>query len=269
MLRYYTYIVSKPSPEILKELNKLLLVDPRQLGKVYRSKEKGLHTLKEIVDDGAAAGEWAVRNLIICLDALLEGKYPKSIHHARQAYSLSGWFSSNDGVSEELTTYINIFREEMKTIMFSETAKDNQIQEVDQISKDLEQKIDHINGVYVYTFPHYIVHPNDMETNRCWLKIGSTTDNVWKRVKDQTRQTSMPEDPKILRVYTSDKFTPNQIESLFHRILDAALHDRSSAKFSKSGKEWFNTTLEFLDVLADEFGLTMVSPNNDYGSLLA
>jgi hypothetical protein len=61
-------------------------------------------------------------------------------------------------------------------------------------------------------------------------------------------------------------FLFDQYYYLFHRILDAALHDRSSAKFSKSGKEWFNTTLEFLDVLADEFDLTMVSPSNDYGS---
>lgn len=255
--------MNRPAPEIVEELKRLLKIDPRQIGKVYRSKEKGLQTYKEIANDGAAAGEWAVRNLIICINALLEGEYPKSIHIARQAYSLSGWFVSNEGVSNELIEYINYFRDQMKNIMLSDTAKQNEIKEVDQISDELELKIDSTEGVYVYTFPHYIIHPNDMDTNKCWLKIGSTTDNVWKRVKDQSRQTSMPEDPRILRIFYSDKMSPTEIESLFHRILDGALHERASTQFSKSGKEWFNTTLEFLDILADEFDLKMVSPTSN------
>jgi hypothetical protein len=250
-----------PSESIINELKNLLQNDPRQTGKVYRAMESGLLSNQEIVNTGAGANTWAVKNNKTVINSFLTGENPKSMHIARQAKSFCTYFLDIETLSEGARIYIEEFKKNMSDLYSSEFAKTEQIIEVEKISKNLEEKIENTEGVYVYSYPHYIVHPNDPETDRCWYKIGSTTDAVWKRVKEQSRQTSMPEDPSILRIYTSNKMKPSELESLFHRILDAALHDRASARYSKSGKEWFNTTLEFLDVIADEFDISTVNPS--------
>lgn len=45
--------------------------------------------------------------------------------------------------------------------------------------------------------------------------------------------------------------TPAELEDRFHRVLDAAGHERSSVRHVKAGTEWFSTTLELLDTLVE------------------
>lgn len=106
-------------------------------------------------------------------------------------------------------------------------------------------------GVYVYCLPFYLVHPVDVETGRTLLKVGHSSVDVFSRVAKQSRTTALPEDPVLLRIYPCD--SSSRAEAQFHRRLIRAGHVRPDTTYA--GKEWFLTTLDFLDVIAADLGL--------------
>ena len=85
-------------------------------------------------------------------------------------------------------------------------------------------------------------------------KIGMTTKDAHVRVRQQARQTAIPEDPLLLRVYTHPVRDPKELEKEFHRLLDSADHSRGDT--NTGGREWFETSTEFLDTIADVLGMT-------------
>ena len=97
-----------------------------------------------------------------------------------------------------------------------------------------------IPGVYVYTLPHYIRHPYDEESGRTLFKVGHTNRDMIRRFREQTRTTALPEDPVLLRVYECTDGDALEKERSFHRLLEAADHDRSAAR--TGGTEWFLTS---------------------------
>lgn len=105
-----------------------------------------------------------------------------------------------------------------------------------------------VPGVYVYSLPHYIRHPYDDESGRTLMKVGRADRSVIKRFRDQTRTTALPEDPVLLRIYPCEVDASAELERTFHRLLEAADHDRSKAR--TGGTEWFLTSLRFLDEIA-------------------
>ena len=110
-----------------------------------------------------------------------------------------------------------------------------------------------IPGIYVYSLPHYIRYPYDDASGRTLLKVGRADRNVVRRFREQTRTTALPEDPVLLRVYACEAADSNAKERLFHRLLEAADHDRSTAR--TGGTEWFLTSVRFLDEVASVLGL--------------
>ena len=107
------------------------------------------------------------------------------------------------------------------------------------------------NGIYVYSFPTYLHFGTVEDQDVYWLKIGSTKNSVWQRIVEQNRQTSMPEDPKLLRIYHKDQMDIDAIEHKFHTTLDRVGHERSAARRTKAGKEWFASTLDAIDAIAE------------------
>lgn len=83
-----------------------------------------------------------------------------------------------------------------------------------------------------------------------------TTRDASVRVQEQARGTAIPEQPLILRVYTSDGVDLRQAERGFHALLNAADHTRSDSPASTGSREWFETSVEFLDTIAATLGLT-------------
>ena len=75
----------------------------------------------------------------------------------------------------------------------------------------------------------------------------------------------MPEDPLLLRVYRSPTTSPRDLERDFHRLLRAADHVRDT-KTTAGGTEWFETSTEFLDAIAQVLGLEKLDlGENDLG----
>jgi hypothetical protein len=112
-------------------------------------------------------------------------------------------------------------------------------------------EVERRSGVYVYCLPFYLSHPVDPETGRTLLKVGHSSVDVFSRVARQSRTTALPEDPVLLRIYPSE--SSSRVEAQFHDRLIHAGHLRPDT--TVAGKEWFLTTVEFLDRVASELGL--------------
>lgn len=112
-------------------------------------------------------------------------------------------------------------------------------------------------GVYVYALPHYLRHPFDEESGRTLLKVGRADSSVIARFRQQTRTTALPEDPVLLRVYPCIQGDSLAREQLFHALLEAADHDRSTAR--TGGTEWFLTSTKFLDAIAKSQGMEVMA----------
>jgi hypothetical protein len=61
----------------------------------------------------------------------------------------------------------------------------------------------------------------------------------------------MPEDPKLLRIYHKEDMNIDEIEKKFHSTLERVGHERSAARRTKAGTEWFATTLDAIDAIAE------------------
>lgn len=115
-----------------------------------------------------------------------------------------------------------------------------------------------VTGIYVYTLPHYYNQPlqpseDDVLADRTLMKVGKSDSDVIRRFRQQERNTALPEDPLLLRIYTSVE-GKGDVERRFHLLLSAADHRRNKSRVA--GSEWFLTSLKFLDALATDMALT-------------
>jgi hypothetical protein len=115
-----------------------------------------------------------------------------------------------------------------------------------------------VTGIYVYTLPHYYNQPlqpseDDVLADRTLMKVGKSDADVIRRFRQQERNTALPEDPLLLRIYTSVE-GKGDVERRFHLLLSAADHRRNKSRVA--GSEWFLTSLKFLDALAADMALT-------------
>ena len=247
-----------PTPAVRLELVSLLRADPRQLGAVQRAEDSGATTAKAMQDFGASKNLATIYALLRSRSAIVDGVYPRNAGNCRQAAWSINAFLANDSISPETISYLTTLQNGL--LAHADLIENSRLVEPDADSTaTLERKAEDLSGVYVYSFRQYLLHPQNPATRQCLLKVGSTSKSAWSRVVNQVRHTAMPEDPTLLRVYHSEKYTPGELESLFHAILDAAGHQRSSTAHSKAGVEWFATTLAFLDTFAASLDVSIES----------
>jgi hypothetical protein len=92
------------------------------------------------------------------------------------------------------------------------------------------------------------------------MKVGKSDSDVIVRFRNQTRTTALPEEPILLRIYRTEAQDGARVENSFHRLLEAADHNRSVAR--TAGREWFVTSTRFLDEVANVLRLPAVVVNN-------
>ena len=127
-------------------------------------------------------------------------------------------------------------------------------------------------GVYVFTYPHYLRHPvvpaerTDRLPDRTLYKVGFAAKNIRARVDQIANQTAAPEPRRIVRLYLpeqpTDQDKSQDLERTFHLLLDRAGHAgprRASRERQPGGTEWFATSIEFLDAIADTLGLKIIA----------
>ena len=237
------------SPELRDELAGALRNNEGQLGKVFALLEEGKTTNRELVDGGAAANQGAAANLRVTVKAVLDGVLPNGPSVAAQSRrSIGGILRDNPGLSSTAREHLERLRDVLEAVATDSRAIEEEDKDLERASKELERSLESLPGVYVYTLPsfHRTVQKTDPE--RFWFKIGKTDRVAGVRIGEQMRATGLPEDPWIARVYRHATLTPKELETEFHRLLDAAGHSRAAGKHS--GRDWYATNLEFLDAIA-------------------
>ena len=240
------------------EIHLLLPQSTGQLGLVAGCLAAGTTDRRAIVEAGAAANTGAVGNILATIHALLDGAVPENAPTvARQAASSARSFlkQHRDRLSPEAVQRINSVIEELSEAAGNRLAQEREEARLQERGDDLEEVLAVQGGVYAYTFPHYWRYPTVEGSSRTLLKVGMTTKDAHVRVRQQARQTGLPEDPLLLRVFQHPTRDPRDLEKDFHDLLDAADHGRTNTK--TGGREWFETSVEFLDMIARKLGMTV------------
>lgn len=253
---------------ITNEVKSLLAKDSLLLGSIYLAMEAGLTNTLEIAEKSGASNRGVVYNYQKMLSAILEGTLPNSASISRNAArSISRLIKESATITPPTLEYLNATRARLIENTESETAVLHDQATLEAQSAALVEVASTIqNGIYVYSFPTYLHFGTVEDQEVFWLKIGSTKNSVWQRIVDQNRQTSMPEDPKLLRIYHKDQMDIDAIEQKFHLTLDRVGHERSAARRTKAGKEWFASTLDAIDAIAEllELEIEKYEPSDDH-----
>lgn len=106
-------------------------------------------------------------------------------------------------------------------------------------------------GIYVYTLPHYLLHPVDLESGKTLLKVGHSSHDAYYRAGSSGRLTALPEEPILLRIYPVAESAATEKE--FHNWLKDA--DHLGTRTRRAGSEWFLTSTKFLDRIAKSLQL--------------
>lgn len=238
---------------IVNEVKSMLANDDLLLGEIFNAMETGVTNALELVETTSASNRGVVYNYQKMISAILEGTLPNSASISRNAArSISRLIKNNQAISPATLEYLNSIRAKLIENTESEIAVLNDQASIDAQSAALVKVASTIqNGIYVYSFPTYLHFGTVEDQDVYWLKIGSTKNSVWQRIVEQNRQTSMPEDPKLLRIYHKESMDIESIEQKFHSTLDRVGHERSAARRTKAGKEWFASTLDAIDAIAE------------------
>lgn len=232
--------------------------DDTLLGGVYRGTNAGL-TEAQIAEQQGTKNFNFTWNYRRNIRVILEGTPPTAPSVARgAASSIRGFIGRHqDKLSLPVITEL-----ERRAQLCQERSRNVELRE--QEDEELEVKgrsaeKSGVVGIYVYTLPHYHNHPMqpsdlDPSHDRTLMKVGKSDSDVIRRFQEQVRVTALPEDPRLLRIYTGVE-GKGDVESRFHRLLGAADHRRNRGK--AAGSEWFLTSLTFLDALAVDMGLVI------------
>jgi hypothetical protein len=245
-------MVLPPTEAVLAELDTALDANTGQLGEVFRLVRNGAHDNREIVELGGAANEGAVWNLRRGLTAIREASLPTAPTVARQCASRTRSLLMTPSLSAEAIKYLSGLVEALEALTFDEEAQAQEVAELEDKSQKLEASIGDLAGIYVWSLPTFQRVPQKVDPDRYWFKIGKTVRSADGRIVEQVRQTGLPEDYVLFRVYVPPSGNVQEAEALFHSTLVEFGHTRAKGKYA--GREWFATTLEALDRLAANQG---------------
>jgi len=254
----YAHEFSAPNATVRAEFIAYLENDPALYGVIYRAKRDNKSN-EEIQKSRNAAYPNFIWNYQRYIKALLEGDIPTSISQMNEVGVLFRRILKLTDLSEDAQIYLNLGLNEIARRKTDPDLREKSEKELLKSSKALEKKS--TPGIYIYTLMHYMNYKYDPESDRTLMKVGKSDRDVIQRFREQTRTTALPEEPVLLRIYESVSKNPTltEIEKTFHELLEAADHDRSTAR--TGGTEWFLTSLKFLDKIA--FVLQMSITTNE------
>jgi hypothetical protein len=238
-----------------EEVAALLEDDDTVAGDVWRRLRAGSTPQQIAEEDNVTLGP--VRSFINLHNALLHGTVSSSPSVARGVSGRIRKWLKTKPLSENLRRALEEQEQLLNAVVNDSQASEAESEQAIEKSKAAEAE--NIAGIYVYTLPHYVRHPYDPKTGRTLLKVGHSSVDALYRATSQTRVTSLPEDPWLLRVYPAE--ASSRAESQFHGFLRDADHD--GVRGTRTGAEWFLTSLKFLDRIAATLGL-QVRVINDF-----
>lgn len=235
----------RPSEEVRAEIVSFLEQDNSRAGQVYRLQVKGLspQQIAEELDVASSGFVWGSARQV---RALLEGDLPTAPTVARRGARKFRSVQKSGAWSPEASDYLEHQTRELERRINDDSARAAEVQRAKSETEKAEARNE--VGVYVYSLPHYLLHPYEPDSGRTLMKVGRSDSDVIQRFRNQTRITALPEEPVLLRIYRIGNGETAEAEKTFHRLLEAADHYRSVAR--TAGREWFVTSTRFLDELA-------------------
>lgn len=253
-----------PNDEIQTDIRRAFEVDDTRMGDVWRGLSQG-KSVGEIASGFNNQSTGFVLKYRRFARAIETGDIPSAPTMVRECKSaMQGFLNRHrERLSDET---MDILEQRIKAINnlkidpAAEEAEDSVIRQRTQRAESQG-----IPGIYVYTLPHYRKHPvepalEEAIADKTLMKVGMSDSDVIRRFRHQQRNTSLPEDPDLLRIYVGDG-NMLETEQRMHRLLRAADHRQNSGR--QSGTEWFLTSLRFLDALALDMGLSVHSAIED------
>ena len=264
--------------KVKEEIHKFLLADETNLGQVYKHIKNNGWDINEI--DSNKKKELAkvlgnkettqITQIIKKLIYIQNNKLPSDSYLECVLRTLNRITINNkEGFSKETLEYLRRLKEnleskweEVKDVIDEKKIENIRIETVKKLKINQE-------GIYVYTLPHYYINPiekNEDEdedlADKTFFKIGHSSNDVIKRFNEQKRETVIPEDPILLRIYGSKNGEDSkELEAQYHKLIDGADHRRSRGK--KAGKEWFLTSLKYLDTITEALSLEILFKYQD------
>ena len=232
--------------------------DETRMGDVWRGKAAGKSAEVIAIELGTQTSNFVSKYLRFAR-AMATGKLPTAPTMIRECLSATKGFLNrhSDTLSDAAQAALLDRIQRLEALAENEEAVELEDKQVRQKAKATETL--NIPGIYVYTLPHYFRQPllpaeGDTIAARTLMKVGMAENDVIKRFRKQERNTALPEDPWLLRVYTgaADVY---QVEQSIHGLLRAADHRQSMGR--SAGTEWFLTSLRFLDEIAKQKNLTV------------
>ena len=244
---------------VISEIRKALESEDSRLGEVWRGDERGLSHAEIAEELGVETSNFVWNNLRFAR-AIETGDLPTAPSVIRSCLSaVRGFLKRNRSSFSPRTIEVLAarIRELEARLDSSET-----VELEDRTVREREQDVEALDvpGIYVYTLPHYYrnpLQPADGEFNagKTLMKVGMSENDVIKRFRTQQRDTVLPEDPWLLRIYKCSADT-RETEKSFHDFLRAADHRQQGGR--SVGTEWFLTSLRFLDQIARDKGLEVL-----------
>jgi len=243
---------------VAEEVRAALAVDDTRMGDVWRKISEGKSPIEIATELGTQTSNFVGKYMRFAR-AIETGDLPSAPTMIRECRTAMRGFLNRHYVrlSPETVKVLQSRIEMLQNIRIDPVAEEDEDQRIRKSTQTAERK--GIPGIYVYTLPHYRKHPvepaiDESLANRTLMKVGMSNSDVIRRFREQVRNTSLPEDPELLRIYTGpSEMLP--LEQRIHLLLRAADHRQNSGR--ASGTEWFLTSLKFLDAIAQDMGLTM------------
>lgn len=229
------------------EVSALLDADDTGAGDVWRRIKAGATPQQIAEEDGITVGP--IYSFINLHNALLDGTVSAGPSVARGiAGRIRTWLKTKS-LSEQLRRALEEQEQLLNAVVNDSHA--SEAESAKAIEKSKAAEAENIAGIYVYTLPHYVRYPYDPKTGRTLLKVGHSSVDALFRANSQSRVTSLPEDPWLLRIYPVE--ASSRTERQFHGFLRDADHE--GVRGTWTGAEWFLTSLKFLDRIATTLGL--------------
>lgn len=204
------------------------------------------------------------------LDALRFGIFPQGPSMARHIATRTKSIMSRHDFSEGTRAVLERNIAALEKIAADTDAFEAEQQKAELAEQNVEDSLKSRSGVYVFTYPHYLLYPTHQSAesekmpDRTLLKVGFSDSGILERVNQETSGAGVPEHRRVLRAYlTTEGETPShkKIERQFHDLLDSAGHagpKRNSTEHQRGGREWFYTSVEFLDQVAGLLDLEII-----------